>query len=75
MLLNQFNNDLIIKQRNKELIKLHKSLLTLYLKNVLKLKLKVRVKILNYYDTQINESNIMIHYNKKLKIFLTDILT
>lgn len=75
MLLNQFNNDLIIKQRNKELIKLHKSLLTLYLKNVLKLNLKVRVKILAYYDTQINESNIMIHYNKKLKIFLTDILT
>jgi len=75
MLLNQLTNDLILKQRNKELLKSHKNLITLYLKNVLKLKLKVRVQILKYYDSQINESNIMIHYNKKLKIFLTDILT
>jgi hypothetical protein len=75
MLLNQFNNDLIIKQRNKDLLKSHKNLISLYLKNVLKLNLKVRVKILAYYDTQINESNILNHYNKRFKIFLTDILT
>lgn len=72
---NKITLDLIIKQRNKELIKSHKNLLTLYLKNVLKLKLKVRVKILTYYDTQINDTNILYHYNKKLKIFLTDIMT
>lgn len=72
---NSHTLNLIIKEKQRELLKSHKALLTRYLKNISKLNIHTRNQILHYYDTQITKDNIEEHYNKKLRIFLTDLLT
>ena len=65
----------IIKSKKRDLLNSHKTLLTNFLNNQTNLHFKTKTKILNYYDTQINQENIEQHYSLHIKHFLYKLLT
>jgi len=73
--LNLLTLDLITKEKQLELLKLHKSVLINYLNTITQLNIKSKAKILAYYDKQINRENIEEHYNLHIGEFLNNLLT
>lgn len=71
------SNETLQKIQNdkiREILKLHKTLIDNYLilKNIGN---STRLKLLNYYDTQIDENNIEHYYNQKIPYFLNNLLS
>jgi hypothetical protein len=64
----------IQNEKTRELLLIHRQLVNKYLK-FKNLKHQSRVKLLKYYDTQINQNNIEHHYNQKIPYFLNILLT
>ena len=73
--LNILTLDLITKEKQRELLSLHKTVLTHYLNTITQLNIKSKAKILAYYDTKINKHNIEEHYNLHIGEFLNNLLT
>lgn len=61
--------------KNKELVKEHRELVDSFMKNELAWKAHTRKKILRVYDAKVDDSNIRFYMLRKVKVFLSALLT
>lgn len=64
----------IQNEKTREILHIHRKLVNKYLK-FKNLKYKARTRLLDYYDSQINQGNIENYYNEKIPVFLNILLT
>ena len=65
----------IDKSKKRDILKIHRNLLSNHLTNLTNIQSTTKTRILNYYDKTITTENIEEHYHLHITHFLQSLLT